>query len=52
MGATATDEVVRLHGERSPCTVESWTWFRGEIDPKSEAAEQTAERLRKPEGGT
>jgi hypothetical protein len=43
---------VRLREGKSPWTGEPWMWLRDEISPKSCGAEKTAERLRKPVGGT
>jgi hypothetical protein len=52
MGARTSDELARLWIGRNPWTEEPWTWLRDGTSPQRSETEQTAERLRKPEGGT
>jgi hypothetical protein len=52
-GAAPSVRREALRGERSPWTGhQPWTWLRDETSLQSRGAEQTVERLRKPEDGT
>jgi hypothetical protein len=42
----------RCAGREAPERHEPWTWLRDETSSRSRRAEETVERLRKPEDGT